>query len=86
MTSRNIELNLNDPNTNDLELEIDASFIGGGGGEYPTYKGQYTVIPKFIEQELETKDKVLERNVEVKEIPVQKAENLGGGYTVTIGG
>ncbi len=84
MTNNNIELTMNDPNTDDLELEIDASFISGG--LYPTYKGEYTVVPKFVNQELETKNKLLEKNVEVEEIPVQKAENLGGGYTVTIGG
>ena len=97
MTEKGIELNLNniehsmdlnidEPNTNDIELIISASFINVEGDIYPKYKGGYEVIPKFINQELETKNTVLTKNVEVKEIPVQKAENLGGGYTVTIGG
>ena len=74
-------------NRHDLEIEISAEFIKmGGGGDYPIYQGEYVVTPKFINQQLETKDKALTRNVEVREIPIQKVENLGGGYTVTIGG
>ena len=57
---------------------------GGGGGE--DYKGKYDVIPSFIVQTLLTKNKHMTANVRVEKIPVQKVENLGGGYTVTIGG
>ena len=69
-----------------IELRVGTPFVHGEGGEYPIYKGRYDVVPKFTKQELETKDTILKKNVEVEEIPVQKAENLGGGYTVTIGG
>lgn len=50
------------------------------------YPGPYVVVPKFVNQELATANKLLEHNVLVEEIPVEKVTNLGGGYTVTIGG
>ena len=68
-----------------IHFKLDANYIGRGG-EYPMYNGPYEVAPKFINQTLETQEKAMKKNVIVNEIPVQKAENLGGGYTVTIGG
>lgn len=69
-----------------IELRVGTPYVHGEGGEYPPYKGVYNVTPKFKKQQLETKDTILNQNVTVEEIPLQKAENLGGGYTVTIGG
>lgn len=50
------------------------------------YLGEYTVIPKMISQYLYTQDKVMSKDVTVTEIPVNKTENISGGYTVLIGG
>lgn len=50
------------------------------------YEGPYIVNPKFEEQKLETKNRLLQDDVTVLEIEVEKVTNLGGGYTVTIGG
>lgn len=50
------------------------------------YPGPYVVVPNFTNQTLNTKRKFLEHDVLVTEIPVEKVTNLGGGYTVTIGG
>ena len=56
------------------------------GGNYETYKGLYDVIPNFTLQTLETFNKLMTDDVRVHEIPVYKTENIGGGYTVVIGG
>lgn len=50
------------------------------------YEGPYIVNPKFEEQKLETKNRLLQDDVTVLKIEVEKVTNLGGGYTVTIGG
>ena len=50
------------------------------------YDGDYTVIPKFVQQELDTTGKLMADDVEVLAIPVEKTINLSGGYTVVIGG
>ena len=50
------------------------------------YDGEYDITPlAFQEQELETKDKLLEKNIKVKEIPFFETSNLYGD-TVYIGG
>lgn len=50
------------------------------------YEGPYIVNPKFEEQKLATRNRLLQDDVTVLEIEVEKVTNLGGGYTVTIGG
>lgn len=83
MMNKNIDLFIEiEPQVNiDLELSIDQV-----AGEHGYYHGEYRVIPKFNEQVLETNDKIMQDDVTVEEIPVYKTENLGGGYTVVIGG
>lgn len=54
--------------------------------EYPKYEGVYVVVPKVTAQRLETKDRYLTDNVEIKEIPFANVTNNAGGITVTIGG
>ena len=54
--------------------------------DYPTYDGPVEVDPKFYEQSLATKDKVMGSNVTVHAIAVSTVENLAGGNTVYIGG
>lgn len=52
---------------------------------YEKYDGEYEVIPTFEGQVLETKDKVMQNNVTVTEIPVFETSNTAGGTTVYIG-
>lgn len=54
--------------------------------DYERYDGEYLVVPDFVGTTLEVGQKVSERNIEVVGIPVYKTENIGGGYTVVIGG
>lgn len=49
------------------------------------YTGDYDVIPRVYQQILETKDKVMNDDVTVEEIPIAKVLNLSGGLTATIG-
>lgn len=49
------------------------------------YKGEYNVTPKlFQQQELKTKDKLLEKNIIIKEVPYYETSNAQG-ITVFIG-
>lgn len=52
---------------------------------YTQYKGEYEVTPTFDEQRLETKNKMLNRDVKVNKIYVGKTINEGGGYTTYVG-
>ena len=55
-------------------------------GEYKHYDGEYSVTPKFENQTLKTKNKVMDFDVNVKTIPLEKVANSSGGNTVIIGG
>lgn len=57
----------------------------GGGGEYDFYDGSYNLIPRVVSQAIETKDKVMQDNVTVAEIPFHEVSNETG-TTVVIGG
>jgi hypothetical protein len=52
----------------------------------PTYSGPYEVIPKPVDQILNTSNKLLVDNINVKSIPYSEVTNPQGGKTVTIGG
>lgn len=54
--------------------------------DYPIYEGEYTVDPDFSEQVLPTAFKVLQDDVTVNAIEVERVSNLQGGTTVYIGG
>lgn len=57
--------------------------------EVPTstaYRGEYEVIPKFTEEVLKTKNKLMKDNVVVYPIEVARVSNPSGGTTVYIGG
>ena len=68
--------------TEPIEIEL---FVGFGECYHDYYNGAYLVIPQFIDQELETEEKLMKRDVTVKEIPVSRTSNPSGGITVTIG-
>lgn len=57
----------------------------GGGGDYEFYEGSYNLVPKVVSQAIETKDKVMQDNVTVAEIPFHEVSNETG-TTVVIGG
>lgn len=52
---------------------------------HPTYDGPYEVTPRFYEQTLETKEKLMTDDVTVEVIPAHEVTNPAGGLTVTIG-
>lgn len=54
-------------------------------GDYKHYEGKYEVKPSFEKQKLNTKNKVMDDDVTVKEIPVTVVSNSSGGNTVIIG-
>lgn len=67
------------------ELEVDMGQVM----EVPTappYRGEYEVIPKFTEEVLKTKNKLMKDNVVVYPIEVARVSNPSGGTTVYIGG
>ena len=49
------------------------------------YTKEYNVVPRVYQQLLETKDKIMIKNVTIEVIPLAKTINLSNGYTVTIG-
>lgn len=51
----------------------------------PNYEGEYVVIPKTVQQVLETNEKSMEKDLTVKAIPYSETANASGGKTVTIG-
>lgn len=52
----------------------------------PTYTGAYEVDPKFTEKVLPTKNHLMQDDVTVNAIEVQRVSNTAGGRTVYIGG
>lgn len=55
-------------------------------GDIEDYAGPYEVVPKVRSQVLKTKEKRMEHNVFVYEIPYATVSNQSGGMTATIGG
>ena len=53
--------------------------------DIPEYQGVYDVIPKVVEQRMETKNKVMRDDVTIKSIPFFNVSNTSGGSTVYIG-
>lgn len=54
--------------------------------EYPDYSGEYTVIPDpSQDQVLNTKNKTLRNDLEIKKIPYFETGNPQGGKTIIIG-
>lgn len=66
-----IEINLDD--TNKLPQN-----------SYEYYTGDYEVIPKRENQVLKTKEKLMSKDVSIKEIPFYQTSNLSGGTTCYI--
>jgi len=58
---------------------------GGGGSPLPYYDGAYSVVPRKIEQVLETKNKSMRDDVTIDPINYAEVTNPQGGKTATIG-
>ena len=58
---------------------------GGGFSPLPYYEGSYNVIPRKVEQLLETKNKSMRDDVTVDPINYSEVANPQGGKTVNIG-
>lgn len=65
-----------------LEGNIGAKTINVGGRPY---EGEYDVNPTFNKQELNTRGAILQENIVVNSISVNKSANSSGGNTVVIG-
>ena len=66
-----------------LNGNIGAKTINVGGRPY---EGEYEVNPTFNKQELNTRGAILQENIVVNSISVNKSANSSGGNTVVIGG
>lgn len=58
--------------------------VADGAAVFPHYKGEYTVSPSWEDVTLETRNHILDENVEVLRIQKQEASNPEGGLTLTI--
>ena len=67
----------------DFDLDICYIVRISGGDEY---EGPYVIDPKFYNQYLETKNKIMVDDVTVNQIEVSRISNVHGGITVYIGG
>lgn len=65
----------------DLYGELSGSIVTGG-----TYIGSYEVEPAFVEQILNTKNKIMVDDVDIHPIQLESVSNESGGNTVYIGG
>lgn len=68
----------------DAEIKMEVS-ESGEGGSYPIYTGRTTVIPKTVEQQLETDHKAVLSNINILGIPYFETSNPKG-ITAIIGG
>lgn len=73
---------LGDINSN---WELIGDVIASYHDSYDKYKGNYVVVPSTNVQELPTMNKLMDRNVTVKEIPYYEISNSYGGDTIVIG-
>ena len=68
----------------EVSIDIESELVPVG--DYEHYGGEYSVTPKFENQTLKTKNKVMDFDVNVKTIPLEKVANSSGGNTIIIGG
>ena len=64
---------------------ISGSCVTENQGNAPIYRGEYIVTPTAREQTLQTKGKLLEKDITVEKIAFSETSNESG-TTVTIGG
>ena len=56
-----------------------------GNEEAAEYEGSYDVTPAAAEQILATEQRLMRRDLVIREIPYHRVSNIKGGDTVTIG-
>lgn len=66
-----------------IEVEIGTELVPVG--EYKHYEGSYQVTPRLEEQTLKTQNLVMDYDVQIATIPVERVANTSGGTTVIIG-
>ena len=72
--------------TMSIRFHAEPHVIGVNSGDIPVYDGAYSVTPKVYEETtLETKQKLMQKNVTVSRIPQYQVSNDAEGVTLIIG-
>lgn len=69
--------------SSEVEIRVEGELIRVG--DYEHYEGEYSVTPKFEQQKLQTKNKVMGSDIMIESIPITTVSNASGGTTVIIG-
>lgn len=73
-------------NTVPIKFHAEPHVIGVNSDDIPVYDGAYSVTPKVYEETtLETKQKLMQKNVTVSRIPQYQVSNDAEGVTLIIG-
>lgn len=83
-----LQLTIQPENLIDVDLQITSELeltISEGGQALPVYDGSYEVVPRKVEQVLETKNKSMREDVIIDPINYSEVTNPQGGKTATIG-
>lgn len=75
-------------NTSELQSILDAinELPSADTADYEVYEGAYKVTPSTSNQTLGTRNKLMQADVVVEEIPYAEVSNNSGGITANIGG
>ena len=68
----------------DVEVQDSIVLDGDNPDDHEYYNGQYTVTPAWVEQELETNNKICVDDIKVLEIQAVETHNEAGGLTLSI--
>lgn len=68
-----------------IEGQLELTISEGSGSPLPYYDGSYQIVPRKIEQVLDTKNKSMRDDVVVDPINYAEVTNPQGGLTATIG-
>ena len=69
-----------------IHFHAEPHVIAVNSGDVPVYDGAYSVTPKVYEETtLETKQKLMQKNVTVSRIPQYQVSNDAEGVTLIIG-
>lgn len=72
-------------NSSLIQVDFGEIYELGNGEAAEEYTGSYTVTPAAAEQILATEQRIMRRNLVIREIPYQRVSNKQGGDTVIIG-
>jgi hypothetical protein len=68
----------------DVVIEPSIVVDGDTPEDHEWYSGAYVVTPSWVEQTLETSDKICADDIKVKEIQVSETDNEAGGLTISL--